>query len=570
MRRYRTLGGLKGAIGDRAAHVVRELPPGVKRALPRLFQALVHVDAEGTATRRRADRTEAASDEMATHLLDALIDARLLQGGEREGRATIEVAHEAVFEGWPRLREWLADNRTLLLRRAEVEAAMARWERAQRDPEFLLPPGRWLNEAVDLVRERPDLLLPGMKGYVEASQEFRLTQTQEDQKRLRRESMRLAELSQQETAGFLTPGRTLIGIVLALEALPNDLDHPDRPYVAAAEEALYQALRGDQELGVLRSHSAAVNSAAFSPDGQQIITASRDGTARLWSAATAKGTKILQDDAALFAAAFSPDGRLIATASWDSIARIWNANSGRCAATLQGHRASVVAVMFSPDGQRIITASCDGTARLWDANSGEEVGILKGHTDAVNSAAFSPDGRYIITGSADGTVRMWSAATRRLVASLGEGRGTAVVSATFSADGRRIVTASADAIVRLWEVDAPASAPIITFNNGALVNAAALSPDGRRIATASADAAVRLWDATSGDRIAILRGHKKDINSVAFDPVGQRVVSASRDGTACIWRVFRDTHVLVDEARRAVATQLSSGDHSATAVLPPN
>ena len=108
-------------------------------------------------------------------------------------------------------------------------------------------------------------------------------------------------------------------------------------------------------------------------------------------------------------AAFSPDGKRIVTASGDKTARIWDADSGKpIGEPLKGHEDAVVSAAFSPDGKRIVTASRDKTARIWDADSGKPIGEpLKGHEDAVVSAAFSPDGKRIVTASADKTARIW-------------------------------------------------------------------------------------------------------------------------------------------------------------------
>ena len=78
---------------------------------------------------------------------------------------------------------------------------------------------------------------------------------------------------------------------------------------------------------------------------------------------------MMHDDVAT-SAAFSPDGRRIVTASWDKAARIWDAADGRAIATLAGHEGEVYSAAFSPDGRRIVTASWDKTARIWDAVDG--------------------------------------------------------------------------------------------------------------------------------------------------------------------------------------------------------
>ena len=59
----------------------------------------------------------------------------------------------------------------------------------------------------------------------------------------------------------------------------------------------------------------------------------------------------------VYSAAFSPDGARIVTASHDRTARLWDAASGAEIAVLSGHARRVNSAAFSPDGTRIVTAS---------------------------------------------------------------------------------------------------------------------------------------------------------------------------------------------------------------------
>ena len=102
-------------------------------------------------------------------------------------------------------------------------------------------------------------------------------------------------------------------------------------------------------------------------------------------------------------AAFSPDGSRVVTATLDHTARLWDAKTGAPLATLSGHTDWVHSAAFSPDGSRVVTASADTTARLWDAKTGAPLATLSGHVNGVTSAVFSPDGSRVITASTDET-----------------------------------------------------------------------------------------------------------------------------------------------------------------------
>ena len=329
------------------------------------------------------------------------------------------------------------------------------------------------------------------------------------------------------------------GVLLALESLPDAAAGVDRPYVSEAKLQLDGARHALKERVVL-GHQGTVYSAAFSPDGQRIVTASADKTARIWDAASGQpiGEPLKGHEDVVTSAAFSPDGLRIVTASGDKTARIWDAASGQpIGEPLTGHEAPVHSAAFSPDGLSIVTASGDKTARIWDAASGQPIGEpLKGHQGSVYHAAFSPDGLRIVTASGDGTARMWDVATGKPIGEPLKGHRGAVYSAAFSPDGQRIVTASADKTARIWDVATgkPIGEPLAGLQGA--VYSAVFSPDGLRIVTASADAWVVIWDAASGKPIGEpLEGHQTTVFTAAFSPDGLRVLTASSDRTARIW-----------------------------------
>ena len=285
-----------------------------------------------------------------------------------------------------------------------------------------------------------------------------------------------------------------------------------------------------------------LTSAAFSPDGTRIVTASEDNTARVWDAATGKEIAVLRGHArSLRSAAFSPDGSRIVTASADQTARIWDAATGKEIAVLRGHTFSVESAAFSPDGSRIVTASADKTARIWDAATGKEIAILREARLAATAVArfrrLQPRRRRASSRRRmDETARIWDAATakrdrgparpRELCAHPPPSAPTARASSRRQGTGRT---------ARIWDAATGKEIAVLRGHDGR-VNSAAFSPDG----VAHRHGVRRTRPPASGTprpakEIAVLRGHEDLVRSAAFSPDGSRIVTASEDRTARIW-----------------------------------
>jgi WD40 repeat protein len=167
-----------------------------------------------------------------------------------------------------------------------------------------------------------------------------------------------------------------------------------------------------QLIQVLKGHTEAIEQAQFSPNGQFVVTASLDRTARIWNVSSGLLEKELKHTGELNSARFSPDGGEVVAASWDG-AKVWNARTGEERFLLVGHRNAVLDAQFSPDGRSIVTASADGTARLWEAETGAEMAVLNpgvtGEPVKMQQAFFSPDGQYVATLTEDGQIYLWAA-----------------------------------------------------------------------------------------------------------------------------------------------------------------
>ena len=306
-------------------------------------------------------------------------------------------------------------------------------------------------------------------------------------------------------------------------------------------------------------HSNEVVAAVFSPDGRQVLSASHDGTAKLWDSFSGQPVATFTGhDGSLGPAQFSADGRRVLTFGGDTQNRFPH---------------------LTPDGRRMLHTSTlrygDQTARLWDVRTGRQLLLLTNAADQLSSAALSPDGARVVTSSLDGAARIWDATDGRLLHTL-TGHLASVRSAQFTPDGRRVVTTSFGTkysykfqrsagssssggtstslrdpfIAMFWDAGTGAAAggvknrarqPFLFFGSSDDSYwdshcRAAFSPDGRLLVTASAALEnLALWDAQSGRMKALLRGHSSEVNSAVFSPDGKRVLTASADHTARVW-----------------------------------
>ena len=166
----------------------------------------------------------------------------------------------------------------------------------------------------------------------------------------------------------------------------------------------------------------------LAPTAERVVTASLDGTARIWDAASGGGARGPARPRRLGRERrLQPRRR----AGGDRERRRHGADLGRRRAarssrSLRGHGGWVGSAAFSPDGERVVTASADRTARIWDADERrEEIRPCAATATGSTSAAFSPDGARVVTASHDGTARIWDAASGAELRSL-RGHGDTV------------------------------------------------------------------------------------------------------------------------------------------------
>jgi len=207
------------------------------------------------------------------------------------------------------------------------------------------------------------------------------------------------------------------------------------------------------------SHGKDVLSVAFSADNRQIVSASRDKSIKLWN--TLGECKYSIDDAHndwATTVAFSPSAAnpIIVSGGCDKAVKVWNLTNCKLKANLVGHTGYVNSVTVSPDGSLCASGGRDGQAILWDLNEGKQLYTLDAG-DTINTLIFSPN-RYWLCAGTDSGIKIWDLESKNVVASLDhnvqdfqpKAKKPAALSLAWSADGTILYAGYSDNIIRVW------------------------------------------------------------------------------------------------------------------------
>jgi len=219
----------------------------------------------------------------------------------------------------------------------------------------------------------------------------------------------------------------------------------------AAAARVWDTSNGEELVRI--GHELDVNDVSFSPDGEDVVTASWDDTAKIVDRSGAVLRVLRERGFNLFGARFSPDGRLVATEAQ-------SAESGRSRVTIWNWEGKEVVrrisdafePTFDPNGPRIGLVNRDGLVEIQDIGSGSRVAVLDGPSGGATRLVFSPDGSQIAVPHTDGTIRLFDAATgaQQLVL---PGFGCTVDRVSFSPDGTKLASTSPCGGLRIWALD---------------------------------------------------------------------------------------------------------------------
>ncbi|WP_051854639.1 hypothetical protein [Streptomyces sp. NRRL B-1347] len=528
---YEQSGGIRGAIAQTAEDLYTRMNP-VQAAHARRVLLRLITPGDGTQdTRRPVDRAEldlADADGGVALVLADLAAARLITLDDD----TIDLAHEALITAWPRLRDWIEEERERLRTQRRLTEAARVWHESARDPGTLYR-GTRLAAAEDLLAD-PDQLTGLERSFVSAS---RLAHTREHRRRRRLLATLAAVLVLALVAGAVAwqqnrvnnrqhqeaEARRIAAVATGMRA--SDPVRAMQLSAAAWKLAETTETRAALLGAVTQKEEAAFRiprSGAAEPDhhltasGRRLVSVDSERirvrdltTGRLTHTYRGIGKQELMDEGRV-----SDDGRTLAMDAADGV-RLWDVRAGRAIGTLP----DIVPLTwdFSPSGR--LLATDDGT---------------RGDVEAVveESGSTAPARQEREEAAPDGVTQVWDVRSRRVLLRLTDPGGKApLLSMAISPDDSRLAVCRERRHPEVWDIRARRK---LTVKIKAICGEgqAAFTPDGRRLVL-STGSGIQLWELASGKRLARIKTPGAEALRVSADG---DFVAAATDDEIRLWR----------------------------------
>ena len=220
---------------------------------------------------------------------------------------------------------------------------------------------------------------------------------------LKMQSHYIAEKAEQ----LIEEGQYTLAIRLLLSVLPEKVDKPDRPYVAAAELALRKASYNISDFVSCIKLNSGIDCIEFAHDGEYIATVTKDNIIRIWNVGTGEQEgEAIECNTAITNMDFGINKKQIATIDKNNTIKVWNIKTGKQQGRTITHKENIKLTRFNSDLNYVITAT-DSTISIWDIETGEQRGKVLKHNGLM---AISPNKSHIVTIDSN-IVSIWNIAT---------------------------------------------------------------------------------------------------------------------------------------------------------------
>lgn len=334
-----------------------------------------------------------------------------------------------------------------------------------------------------------------------------------------------AQLASQLYGRLLTFGSP--GIVSLLGQITRWRDKPWLHPLTASLVAPGGAL-----MSTLTEHAATVLAVAVTADSRYAVSASRDGTLKVWSLEDGKELRTLTGHTGqVVDVAVTADGRRAVSQGITDELLWWDVQAGTQLSAPESIASWPVVTMLSQDGRHLFSPSADQWV-VWDLD-GQEVCRLPSLGTGFRGAVLTPDGTRVVVGS-DSSVSVLDVARRGLLYSLHiSGNWLWAKCLAVTPDSRRLLVASGDTVT-MWDLEAGTHLHTFVGHTGR-VNAVAVMPDGQGAISASEDFTLKVWDLDALGEVLSWNAHSDNVKAVIITPDGKRAISASSDRSLKVW-----------------------------------
>ncbi|MCP5416665.1 MAG: TIR domain-containing protein [Chromatiaceae bacterium] len=506
------IGGIAGSISQEAEAVLEALKPNPAQLteLRRAFRYLVQIDTSGGYTRRRIHWSDLPDS--IRPMLEAFVNARLLISGQEEERSTdaaanpqtteisgtIEVAHEALFSAWDKLKNWLDQDRAFLLWRQQITVAAEHWRHSPKEQGLLLR-GGLLAEAERWLNERDDDLSETQKEFILSSRR---------QARRKRLAWRL-----------LVAGITVSLVLVTWQAF--ELSQQRRQVLAQLVNSYWNiaiAARDAEQNALKAAHHFALvadRTSGLEQENALISTGLLTGGVALQS--------VSELTAPPGAVEVTSDGA-VALIRMERQAQLWDLNSNMLLSGVS-HREPMLDALLIGE-RRVASLAHDGSLKFWGAGLPE----LELTHPGAHGMVVDGRGQLLLSWSENGSLRLWSIGRERELARA-ELR-MQLVNVVFLGSSDRLLAWSDDGQIRVWNWNG--TAPAQEWHSGCGLTGATLSPDAAHL-LAWCDDALMLYDPESGRLAASWRSPETVDGALFAAPISAILTWNQARGVVRIW-----------------------------------
>ena len=283
-------------------------------------------------------------------------------------------------------------------------------------------------------------------------------------------------------------------------------------------------------------HDGPVLTAAFSSDGSKLVTGGYGANVNVWDPETGDLlSRLMQHQGVVQSVRFSElDSDHLLSASRDGTARLWQLKPRLAKTATLPHSDRVWSVDFSADGKKLVVACEDGDLHFWDTERNVEIRDPEAHPETLIAARFNHQSGDLVTANNDGSMRIWEIDGQTLQYNEVPLRQS-FRDIEVSPNGEFVIAGCDSPMAYILDIRRKPYR-FTALPHPAGVKAVACFPDSKTIATGCDDGIVRLWNAETGELIDQPIQHRGRVTAIAVSSDGAFFTSASEYGrTVQIW-----------------------------------